>query len=74
MCISLFISISLYFSLSLFQHLVYSSLARASVISGGELTKIYHFNSKGDVQAYAEEYQEDEMIVYFYLAGLYMSN
>ena len=54
------------------KHLVWSSLPYAEKISGGQLKRVAHFDSKAIVQEYAEE-KKGEMWVSYFLPGMFVS-
>ena len=53
------------------QHLIWSSLLDINKLSGGKYTKVYHFDSKAEVETYIRGLG---IPATFYLPGFYMSN
>lgn len=56
------------------RHLVWSSLPHAEKLTNGELSKIEHFDSKANVQEYAEKVKGDSLLVSYYMPAYFMSN
>lgn len=54
-------------------HLVWSTLAHVTKMTGGVLSKVEHFDSKAEVAEYIESSKGD-MIASYFMPGFYMSN
>lgn len=53
------------------QHFIWSTLINVTNVSKGKLTKVYHFDSKAEVDAYVRSLG---IPTTFFLAGFYLSN
>jgi len=49
-------------------------LPSATEVTEGRITRVQHFDSKNDVEKYAEKVKGDEIIVSYLWTGLFASN